>query len=65
MPHYDVCETGTGIRNIQEGKTLHIVETKSRGFRDEMCWTVEGMFRKERDGYGRNGLEGRTRKGFV
>jgi len=30
VSHYHVGETGTGIRNVKEGKTLYVVQTKSR-----------------------------------
>ena len=30
VSHYHVSEIGTGIRNVKEGKTLYVVQTKSR-----------------------------------
>jgi len=30
VSHYHVGETGTGIRTVKEGKTLYVVQTKSR-----------------------------------
>jgi len=31
--HYHVSETGTCIRNVKEGQTLYVVETRSRDSR--------------------------------
>ena len=30
VPHYHVSETGTCIRNIKNGQTLYVVQTRSR-----------------------------------
>ena len=30
VSHYHINETGTDIRKVKEGKTLYVVQTKSR-----------------------------------
>ena len=47
VSHYDVCKTGTGIRNVQEGKTLQVVETKSRDSDTRCIGQLRVWFRKK------------------
>ena len=64
MSHYDVSETGTGIRNVQEGKTLHVVERKSRDSEMRCVGQLRMWFGKKETVMEENGLERRTRKVF-
>ena len=42
LPHYDDSETGQGVRNVQEVKTLQVVQTVSRD-QEVGCWKVVGV----------------------
>jgi len=59
--HTMISETGTGMRNVQEGKTLHVVEPKSRDSETRCVGQLRVWFGKKETV---NGVEGRTRKGF-
>jgi len=56
LSHYDDSETGKGIRNVQYGKTLLVVETV-KGLGDVVCRMPVSVDGKERNCDGR-----RTRK---
>jgi len=61
VSHYHVSETGT-----KERANSVCSSDEVKGFRDEMCWIVDGVVWKERDSYGRMGLsDGQRKRVFV